>query len=63
MSLSDKRQTNIDPEFSSIIYLEEDVKEFIRQLREELCCGYEDWGGHKCYNCKQIDKLTGKRKI
>ena len=38
---------------------EDEVKVKVEKLREELCCGYEDCGGHKCYNCKQIDKIFG----
>jgi len=48
MSLSDKRQTNIDPEFSSIIYLEEDVKEFIKQRIKNIEKIQKRWIGKVC---------------
>ena len=62
MSLSDKRQTNIDPEFSSIIYLEEDVKEFIKQLKgdfEECRDETDIWADEERWN--KFEKMFKKR--
>ena len=53
-------------DYLTAFYLERDVKEFIKKLKEELCsdkvyCG--DYDGYSCEEVKKIDKLAGKELI
>jgi hypothetical protein len=41
-------------------YKEEDVKEFIRRLKEDFCCCSEEDRGI-CYHCRVIGKLAGEK--
>ena len=58
-NLSKKRQdTNKGTNFIRFAYLEEDVKEFIRLLKERLCYCKEDM---ECAHCQVINKLVGEK--
>jgi len=68
-TLSDKELTlnNVDWQQVSEFYPREDVKEFIKKLKEELCeqpmmdCGGDECG--TCGNCRKINKLVGDKLI
>jgi len=63
--LSDKRIPINDDRFGnkSFGFYEEDVKEFIKLLKEEMCrCKTMVGEGKKCYACRNIDKLSGDLK-
>ncbi len=61
LNLSDKRE--LKKYGMSWIYPENDVKQFIKDLKKEMCkyviCKPED----KCTNCDKIDKIFGKELI
>jgi len=59
-NLSDKiedcSEDGIYPKEENVLYVK-DVKEFIEELKEELCLGCK---GKGCSNCRRIDKLAGE---
>ncbi|KKK52477.1 hypothetical protein LCGC14_3104500, partial [marine sediment metagenome] len=62
--LSSKRIKIHDISLNKYWYLKEDVKEFIKRLKEELCSNYRDdeKACNDCESCKEIDKLAGDLK-
>lgn len=60
-NLSDKRSENADAMYPSVVYCEEDVKEFIRILKENLF-KLELVNDEFLVN-KIIDKLAGDRLV
>lgn len=60
MNLSDKK---IDLDFHCW-YKEEDVKQFIKELKEEFCnCKSFKKHGCKCNFCDEIDALAGEASV
>ena len=60
MSLEDKRQVAEYPKSDEFTYPEEDVKEFIKELKEEIQNTEELWAIPDEVLFKVIDNLAGK---
>ena len=61
-NLSDFKQVMRISGKDVIVYWEEDVKEFIKKLKEELCsCKLSciDYDDYSCEEVRKIDKLAG----
>jgi recombinational DNA repair protein RecR len=61
-NLSEKSKLSNNIKELTVYYEKEDVKEFIKKLKDQhFCCDFLE--GDVCQMCKDIDKLAGDKLI